>query len=282
MFFWNLCSYYQFSIAVLKYLSILGLTWTPLMTVCVVLCFSRRCATGVLLRPLWEVQRHGSGAAGTQPGGPLWPLWPDLFAEDCPHDSHPTSASYTYSSYHVVELMVLLGTGDCGQGVLSFSFVFFWLFVWTCHSAVLLQILKHGISQRFWSVTGRWHAEMQTGWAVCCQIQLSTPPGPAAACSCTSVLHCRTCSTRVATSRSQQQESSNLLPDAVGVDGKCWRLNHYLQLSPGKFLKTRCRKFLLVTLIPSTLSPFSLWQKRCQNSAEGCCSLLFIIGKLFF
>lgn len=51
-------------------------------------CFSWRRASGVLLRPMWEIQCHGYGAAGPQSGGPVWPLWPDLFTEDGLDDSH--------------------------------------------------------------------------------------------------------------------------------------------------------------------------------------------------
>ena len=50
------------------------------------LCFSWRSSPGVLLWPLWEVQRHGSGAAGPESRGPLWPLWQDIFTEDCFND----------------------------------------------------------------------------------------------------------------------------------------------------------------------------------------------------
>lgn len=56
----------------------------------VFLCCSWRCAAGVLLWTLWEIQRHGYGAPGPEPGGSLWPLWPDLFTEDSPNDSHST------------------------------------------------------------------------------------------------------------------------------------------------------------------------------------------------
>lgn len=37
---------------------------------------------------MWEIQRHGYGASGPESGGPLWPLWPDLFTEDGLNDSH--------------------------------------------------------------------------------------------------------------------------------------------------------------------------------------------------
>lgn len=49
---------------------------------------SWRCAAGVLLRAMWEVQRHGYGASGPESGGPLWPVWSDLFTEDGLNDSH--------------------------------------------------------------------------------------------------------------------------------------------------------------------------------------------------
>lgn len=49
---------------------------------------------GVLLWSLWEVQRHGDGAARTQSRGPLWSLWQNLHPQDRPHDSHTAGKSW--------------------------------------------------------------------------------------------------------------------------------------------------------------------------------------------
>lgn len=49
---------------------------------------------GVLLWSLWEVQRHGDGAARTQSRGPIWSLWQNLHPQDRPHDSHTAGKSW--------------------------------------------------------------------------------------------------------------------------------------------------------------------------------------------
>lgn len=54
----------------------------------IILYSSRGCTTGVLLWTMWEIQCYGSGTAGTQLRGSLWPLWSHLLSKDSPYDSH--------------------------------------------------------------------------------------------------------------------------------------------------------------------------------------------------
>ncbi|KAI2587748.1 casein kinase 1 gamma 2, partial [Homo sapiens] len=50
--------------------------------------------SGLLLRSVREVQRHGAGAAGAQPGGPVRPVRPDLHAQDGADDRHPADHAH--------------------------------------------------------------------------------------------------------------------------------------------------------------------------------------------
>lgn len=66
---------------------------------------SRGSASGLLFRALWEIQRHGSGAARPQSWGSLWPVWPNILPQDRPDDRHSAGECVT-PGWEVVLLML--------------------------------------------------------------------------------------------------------------------------------------------------------------------------------
>lgn len=94
------------------------------------LFFSWRRAAGVLLWALWEIQCHGSGAAGPESRGPLWPLRQDLFTEDGLNDCY-TAGEFkplhddTWMSPRSTRCSLWAAEGKCQTSATKYPDLFF-------------------------------------------------------------------------------------------------------------------------------------------------------------